>query len=110
MDTVLITVNPEYGSLEGVVQLLPTLKKVNKTENAFIVFNRVGSPGFFDVQECWKVLKSMTKQIQIPERIGSFSETDSIIKHLNSGKNEIFYNRFWNGVSINDFNDILCNW
>ncbi|WP_031516862.1 MinD/ParA family ATP-binding protein [Desulfofalx alkaliphila] len=86
MDTVLITVTPEYGSLEGVVQLLPTLNKVNKIEQSFIVFNRVGYPGFFDTQECQEMLKNMMKQM--PERVGSLPETDSIIKYLNSGKME----------------------
>lgn len=105
MDTVIITVTPEYGSMEGVIQLLPTLNKVNKIENAFIVFNRVGYPGFFDVQECREILKNMMKQI--PACMGSLPETDSIVKYLNSGKVEMIILREPHSVFTKEISRVL---
>ncbi|MTI82354.1 MAG: septum site-determining protein MinD [Firmicutes bacterium] len=94
-DIILITLTPDYGSLVGFIQLLPTLKRLGLTNRSFIVLNRIGYPGLLEAKHFRKALTakindyySVSDNSQF-EFLGFLPETQDLLKQINGEKENI---------------------
>lgn len=82
---IFIVLTPDYQAITGLLQMLPTLNKLDVLNRCSVIINRSNRPNSLNINDFKRLIKSVLSEVEIAAIL---PEENDIIKFLNNNRGE----------------------